>query len=421
MTKPLMGTNRSDNRESRCRAKDPDHCPYHKPGSHVPYDPYKMMRMNEKVMAVEAKKAGMGGALKKAYSSSINQVSSKPVRGSIFNSKTLNKNDMQFLARVGRKYARMRMNSMSSGDGDLQTHTNFSVVEDPEGMREQARSLGEYMAKGDGHSKYADSLYSSLRNGTIADAAGIRPDDDKRTAIRKGVEFLANDPRFPEYMRKFKKEFIVHSDDPAEENYESKYSEKASTAGGAQRILDKMNGRTTSPDGHVSSKPVDGSIFNSNSLNTDDMKFIARVGRRYAFTLMQRESSGDGDLQSHTDFHISSDPESLASLSNETAEDMAFSGGHQKRRDSMYSALKRGTIAEAAGIKPDDDEKTAIRKGAKFISSDPKFTSYMKNFQKEFTVHADDPAEEKYDSRISDRASTADGARSVIRRMFGRK
>lgn len=418
MTKPLMGTNRSDNRESRCRAKDPDHCPYHKPGSHVPYDPDKMAKMNEKVIADEAKNAGRGGALRK---SSINHVSSKRVQGSIFNSDTLNKDDMKFLARVGRKYARMRMNSMSSGDGDLQTHTDFSIVDNSEGIKREARSLGEYMAKGDGHSKYADSLYSSLRNGTIADAAGIRPDDDKRTAIRKGAEFIASDPRFPEYMRRFRKEFIVHADDPAEEKYDSRYSERASTAKGAQKIFDQMNGRPAPSKSKVSSTPVDGSIFNSDTLNTDDMKFIAKVGRRYAFTLMQRESSGDGDLQSHTDFHISDDPKSLASLSNETAEDMAFSGGHQKRRDSMYSALKRGTIAEAAGIKPDDDEKTAIRKGVQFISSDPKFTTYMKNFQKEFTVHADDPAEEKYDSRISDRSSTADGARSVIDRMLGRK
>lgn len=417
MTK-LMGTNKNNNRESICKAKDPDHCPYHKPGSHVPYDPYKMMRMNEKVFASEAKNSGNGGALKK---SSSDHVSSRPVRGSIFNSKTLNKDDMKFLARVGRKYARMRMNAMSSGDGDLQTHTDFKVVDDPQERRKQAHNLADYMVNVDGHKKYTDSLYSSLKNGTIADAAGIKPDDDKRTAIRKGAEFIASDPRFPDYMKNFKDEFIVHADDPSRENYDAKYSERASTANGARKVFDKMNGRSTSPSGKVSSIPVDGSIFNSDNLNVDDMRFIARVGRRYARIQMQHESSGDGDLQSHTDFHISDDSETLKRLSDETAEDMAASDGHKKMRENMYSALKRGTIAEAAGIKPDDDEKTAVRKGAKFISSDPKFTNYMKNFQKEFTVHADDPAEEKYDSRISGRSTTAKGAMSVIKRMFGRK
>lgn len=419
MTKPLMGTNRSDNRESRCRAKDPDHCPFHKPGSHVPYDLDKMMRMNEKVMAAEAKKAGRSGALKKSSSSSV---VSKPVDGSIISSPTLNKEDLKLITRAARKYA-TAMEWRTSNRYIAEQRADFPIKDFSKVPHELEAKGNDYVTDNtanvvkamtsDAHRKWVDGVYSMIDKGTMKDSFGIKPDDTRRQAVEKAFTGIVKDPKFADYMKEYKEKVVMS--DP--------HSDRSGNMALTREILDNVRkpSKKASNSGPVVSKPVDGSIFNSDTLNTADMKFIARVGRRYAFTLMQRENSGDGDLQSHTDFHISDDPKSLASLSNETAEDMAFSGGHQKRRDSMYSALKSGTIAEAAGIKPDDDEKTAIRKGAKFISSDPKFISYMKNFQKEFTVHADDPAEEKYDSRISDRASTADGARSVIDRMLGRK
>lgn len=229
--RPMMGVNRSDNRTSRCQAKDPDHCRYHKPGSHQPFNKARMDRMNERVAAEEATRNGTGGALRK------DEVVSRPVDGSILKAGTLNKSDIKLITRLGRRYVIVRQHYCAN-PYDSEAMADFPIKDysKPDTAEEAGKRFGDNLRNGideltaNRHRKWLDSMYALVENGTMKSNIGVRQGDDKRTVVRKAVRYLITDPKFADYMTEYKKRFILPTPGDPQQG----------TMAGVRRILDGL-------------------------------------------------------------------------------------------------------------------------------------------------------------------------------------
>lgn len=224
-----------DGTMSPCRAKDPNHCRFHAKGSHTPMDQKKMNEWNERVNAKAGNKSNSSLSKKNSGSS---HVTSKPVDGSILKADTLNDADLQFITRVGRQAASYMMASEKLGDGDVYNHTDFKVRDYSSKDKDKANSLIDYATR-DKNRAWADNMYDRLKNGTIMNNLDVGPDDSHRDVIRKGFKYLVTDPKFTEYMKGFKKEFVVHAADPKNEIGEDYYTNGNSK--GTRKILSSIS------------------------------------------------------------------------------------------------------------------------------------------------------------------------------------
>lgn len=150
----------------------------------------------------------------------------------------------------------------------------------------------------------------------------------------------------------------------------------------------------------VTSHPVDGSILKADTLNDNDLQFITRVGRQAASYMMASEKWGDGDVYSHTDFKVRDYSSKDKDKANKLI-DYAVRDKDRAWADNMYNRLQNGTIMNNLDVSPDDSHRDVIRKGFKYLVTDPKFSQYMKGFQEEFIVHAENPENEKTESHYS--------------------